>query len=351
MARKKLGEILIQAGVIDEAKLRSALAEQARWGGPLGRILVDMRIITEEALVQALSHQLNFPAVKIDEKKIPPQALELVPVELCEQHGMIPFSLSGKFLDVAMADPTNLGIIDELRIRTRLNVRAYLAGPKSIERAIAMNYRGQAMPSREAEAHIEGLQMLDLEVGTGPVRTGPRRDPFGLSLGSLADTIHGSSGGGSSVPSVTPPPSQAGPPAFTPSPPGLAPIAPPSAPPPVPGAVAGQHAMRQRAAAGPPPATMPPGVFDIPATPPAASHAGHAASPPAMPAAAVPRLAPLVPEGQQSEEQHREIVALQQRVQQLEALVARDEDVIRKLMVLLIQKGLCTRDEILERIK
>ena len=49
MARKKLGEILIQAGVIDENKLRAALSEQARWGGPLGRILVDMRIISEEA--------------------------------------------------------------------------------------------------------------------------------------------------------------------------------------------------------------------------------------------------------------------------------------------------------------
>jgi hypothetical protein len=136
MARKKLGEILIQAGVIEEGQLRAALTEQARWGGPLGRILVDMRIISEDALVQALSHQLNFPAIKIDEKRIPQGALDLVPVELCEQHGMIPFNLSGKFLDVAMADPTNLGIIDELRIRTRLNVRAYLAGPKSIERAI-----------------------------------------------------------------------------------------------------------------------------------------------------------------------------------------------------------------------
>ena len=340
MARKKLGEILIQAGVIDEPKLRSALAEQARWGGPLGRILVDMRIITEEALVQALSHQLNFPAVKIDERKIPQQALELVPVELCEQHGLIPFALTGKFLDVAMADPTNLGIIDELRIRTRLNVRAYLAGPKSIERAIAMNYRGQAMPLREPEAHIEGLQMLDLEVSTGPVRVAPRRDPFGLSLGPVADTIHGAGSGGSSVPAVAAPPSLAGPPAYAPPLPEPAAAPPPFPPSPSQGG-------RQRAS-GPPPATMPPGVFDLPVAAPAA-YPGAAAS--AQPAAASPRLAPLVPESQEAEERRREVAALQQRVQQLEALAARDEDVIRKLMVLLIQKGICTREEILERIK
>jgi hypothetical protein len=63
------------------------------------------------------------------------------------------------------------------------------------------------------------------------------------------------------------------------------------------------------------------------------------------------RLAPLTPERAEDAEQRREIQALQQRVQQLEALVGRDEDVLRKLMGLLIQKGLCTRDEILERIK
>jgi len=346
MARKKLGEILIQAGVIDENKLKSALAEQARWGGPLGRILVDMHIISEEALVQALSHQLNFPAVKIDDRKIPPPALELVPVELCEQHGLIPFALTGKFLDVAMADPTNLGIIDELRIRTRLNVRAYLAGPKSIERAIAMNYRGQALPSREAEAQIEGLQMLDLEAGTGPVRAAPRRDPFGLSLGQLGEPGQGAGG---AAPAMAQP-SLAGPPMFTATPPGMAAASPPAGQ----MAAGGQHGARARTAqGGPPPAIMPPGVFDIPSAAPAAGYPGHGAAPPPVPGTAggTPRLAPLVPEAQASEEQRREIQALQQRVQNLEALVARDEDVIRKLMVLLIQKGLCTRDEILERIK
>jgi hypothetical protein len=195
-----------------------------------------------------------------------------------------------------------------------------------------MNYRGQAMPTREAEAHIEGLQMLDLEVGTGPVRAPARRDPLGLSLGSLGEAPHGQPGS-TSVPSVAAPPSLAGPPSYTPLPGTLS-------PPPVPTPSGPPH--RQRSS-GPPPATMPPGVFDIPATP--------SAPPPPPPGAAGPRLAQLVPESQAAEEQRREVVALQQRVQQLEALVARDEDVIRKLMVLLIQKGICTREEILERIK
>src|SRR4051812_36315236 len=146
MARKRLGEILVQAGVLDDARLRAALAEQRRWGGPLGRILVDMKLISEEAMVQALSHQLNFPAIaNLESRAIEADVLDLVPGELAEQHSVVPFNVQGKFLDVAMSDPTNLGIVDELRIRTRLNVRPYLAGPKAIERAIAKFYgRGVA---------------------------------------------------------------------------------------------------------------------------------------------------------------------------------------------------------------
>ena len=61
MARKKLGEILIEAGLLDETQLRVALGEQKRWGGTIGRVLIDMRIVEENALVAALSRQLTRP--------------------------------------------------------------------------------------------------------------------------------------------------------------------------------------------------------------------------------------------------------------------------------------------------
>src|SRR3990170_636112 len=164
MARKRLGEILVQAGVLDETRLRAGLAEQRRWGGPLGRILVDMRLITEDAMVQALSHQLNFPTVNLDQRAVAPEVTELVPADLAEQHSVVPFNLQGKFLDVAMADPTNLGIIDELRIRTRLNVRPYLAGPKSIERAVA-KYYGRGVQSLDFNyGSTQGAGPTDLEL-------------------------------------------------------------------------------------------------------------------------------------------------------------------------------------------
>ncbi len=304
MARKRLGEILIQAGVLDDARLRAALNEQQRWGGQLGRILVEMKLITEEALVQALSHQLNFPAVRLEEKTVPQRALDFVPVEVCEQHGVFPFHVEGKFLDVAMTDPTNLGIIDELRIRTRLNVRAYLAGPKAIERAILYHYRGKSMSATAgadqrsigASSPLDGAPQIEFDHSgqVGPQSLGghARRDPFAVSGATTPSggTLYG-------VPNAPP---QGG---------FAAPV--PQA------ARTGATGMYQPLQAPPQPAPM---------------------YPPAQPATSVATY-------------EKEIVALQQRVTQLEALVARDEDVLRKLMGLLIAKGVCTREEILERIK
>jgi len=251
MARKKLGEILIQAGVLDEMKLRAALGEQQRWGGPLGKILIDMKFISEDALVQALSHQLNFPAVRLENRDIAARALDLVPVEVCEQHQLIPFNIDGKFLEVAMADPTNLSIIDELRIKTRLNVRAYLAGPRTIDRAVQQHYRGGGGLSLDDSSDNRPFipahsQMVDFE------EKSPSKVTRDALLGADPEQVAQ--------------------------------------------AYARTASLDEAAGGG-------------------------------------------------------EIAQLKARIEQLEALLARDEDVLRKLLAILIQKGICTRQEILEHIK
>jgi hypothetical protein len=273
-ARKRLGEILVQAGVLGDAQLRVALTEQKRWGGPLGRLLVDMKLISEEAMVQALSHQLNFPAINLDQRQIDAQVLDLVPADLAEQHSVVPFHAQGKFLDVAMSDPTNLGIIDELRIRTRMNVRPYLAGPKAIERAIARLYgRGVSLheysTGSSGGSRIDGGRMIDVEFAQGQA-----------------------------TPVVSPPP------------------------PPM-----------NRAGTSGPPVVAPPSINTPPPAAMRRAQQFEQLSPVAM------------------DERGREIAALQERVAHLEALIARDEDVLRKLLSLFVEKGLATREEILERIK
>lgn len=141
MARKRLGEILVDAGVISHRQLEHALYEQRRWGGQVGKILIDEGFVTEGVLVRALGKQLNLPVVTLDGVSVKPETLAKVSVDLAEQHSVFPFKLEGKFLDVAMSDPLNMGIIDELRIRTRLNVRPHLAGATEIDSAIREFYK------------------------------------------------------------------------------------------------------------------------------------------------------------------------------------------------------------------
>ena len=106
MARKKLGELLVQAGIISETSLRAALAEQRRWGGTLGRTLIEMKMLREDDLVNTLSNQLGIQAVDLDAMAIPANILAFVPGELAQQWSLVPFAQPMKFLDVAMSDPT-----------------------------------------------------------------------------------------------------------------------------------------------------------------------------------------------------------------------------------------------------
>ena len=153
MARIKLGELLVQAGVIDQAQLQSALGEQKKWGRPLGRTLIELRMIDEKTLVAALSRQLNIPGIDLDVVQIPPEVLRYVGKEFCLQHVCLPFRhvSKGNFLDVAMSDPTNPEVFDRIRVMTRCNVRCFLAGPLALERALQKHFPGATPASTGAQ--------------------------------------------------------------------------------------------------------------------------------------------------------------------------------------------------------
>jgi hypothetical protein len=143
----KLGELLVNANVLQESQLRAALAEQQKWGGRLGDILVRMSLVTEDLLVRALSRQMGVPAINLEtipkisdyvKAKVSPEMareLELVPIQLKED---------GKTLVVAMAEPQNVDVVDTIRARTGCRIVTHLAGRTAIARAISRFYVGQA---------------------------------------------------------------------------------------------------------------------------------------------------------------------------------------------------------------
>lgn len=136
--RIRLGELLVRAGVLDEFKLNAALAEQKRWGGRLGKILVDMSFVSEEILVKALSKQLAVPLARLDSVDVPEDILAKIDPNFCRLNGLCPERLlpDRRTLVLAMADPINVNVTDEIAHKTGLRIEPHLAGERAIQQAL-----------------------------------------------------------------------------------------------------------------------------------------------------------------------------------------------------------------------
>lgn len=146
MARIKLGDMMVKAGLIDELQLNSALAVQRQWGGKLGDVLVNNGFIDEMMLWKGLSHQLGVPLVCLPDEKLPPGIQKILPLELCQKHSIFPIGRDDKTVLVATSDPNNISGIDEVTFRVGARVKIVLAPDREIEWAIRVHYLGDSAP-------------------------------------------------------------------------------------------------------------------------------------------------------------------------------------------------------------
>lgn len=160
MAQIKLGELLVRANVLQEPQLQAALAEQQRWGGKLGEILIRMGLLSEDLLAKALSRQLGLPIANLDAiESLPPAARRKIPPQTVRDMGVLPLQLKdeGRTLLVAMTDPLNLQIQDDLRALTRCRVQVQIASRSALKRAFSRFY-GEGGPEDET---TEGFKLMD----------------------------------------------------------------------------------------------------------------------------------------------------------------------------------------------
>jgi hypothetical protein len=153
--RKRLGEMLVEAGIIDTTQLHAALGHQRQWGGRLGQCLVEMKLASEEAIVEALAAKFGFEVAPLDrlEAYAFEQAKALIPHEYAARNSILPIAADTGVLVVAMSDPTNLALTDELAFRSGRRVKVTIAGERAIAAAIKAHYAaGADAPSREAIA-------------------------------------------------------------------------------------------------------------------------------------------------------------------------------------------------------
>jgi type IV pilus assembly protein PilB len=172
----KLGQLLISSHVITEEQLNEAVSHQRRQGGRLGTNLVKLGYVTEEKLIAFLSKQWSVPAVTLSDYEIDPSVLKLIPIEIARKYLIIPVARVGATLTIAMADPSNVFVIDDVKFMTGFAVDVVVASESSILQAISTYYRSgggalTAAPKKEgAKEPAKSLNAKDYTLSSDEER-------------------------------------------------------------------------------------------------------------------------------------------------------------------------------------
>jgi len=140
--RIKIGEILVEAGIIDKIQLSAALGEQKQWGGRLCSTIISMGFADEESISAVLGKQLKQKCISFEDLEIPSDILKLVSLETARKYNIMPIELKNKVLTIAISDPRDLNLIDELSFRLGFMIKPVLALDSSINKAISRFYEG-----------------------------------------------------------------------------------------------------------------------------------------------------------------------------------------------------------------
>jgi type IV pilus assembly protein PilB len=181
---RKLGDILISHGVIDEEKLTAALSDQRAFGGKLGRTLVDLGYVTEDQLIRALSQQLGLPTVDLDHAEVQEEALRCLAIDMCERYGVFPVRVDEKerVLRIATAEPDRQ-TLQEVAEVSQYTLEPLLAPLSSIDRAVRKYYFGDAAGRTAPTAPRLG-EPLSAIPADAPARSPAAMNPY--AIGTIA---------------------------------------------------------------------------------------------------------------------------------------------------------------------
>ena len=154
--QRKLGQILIDQGLLTPAQLEDVLGEQRLTGRFIGEILVLRGLLTEEKIARALSAQLGFGFVELKEMNVEVKALDLVPRDLCEKFLLIPVFISQNTLTVAMANALDVIAVDKVQAVSGFRVRPVFACPSDIRRVLAQQSKSGVFETRKQTLSAEG---------------------------------------------------------------------------------------------------------------------------------------------------------------------------------------------------
>jgi type IV pilus assembly protein PilB len=161
----RLGELLTKASLISQDQLKEALKLQKDTGGKLGETLIKLGFVSEEDITECLSQQFGVPSISLVHFEIDSSVIKLIPADVARKYNILPVNKTGATITIAMADPTNVFAMDDIKFMTGYNVEPVVASELGIKSAID-NYYGTTS-SLELKKVMEDLQQsesADLEV-------------------------------------------------------------------------------------------------------------------------------------------------------------------------------------------
>ncbi|MEC9464207.1 MAG: type IV-A pilus assembly ATPase PilB [Myxococcota bacterium] len=170
-----LGELLVRENMISAQQLQEAQNEQKRSGVRLGASLVKLGMLDESKLLDFMSRQYHVPSINLDDFEIDTEVIKLLPEDVATKHQVVPVHKAGASLVVAMADPSNIFAIDDIKFLSGYNVEVVVANESQVARAIERYYRGSMEASFDAvmkefdedeiefDVDDENANILDLE--------------------------------------------------------------------------------------------------------------------------------------------------------------------------------------------
>jgi len=135
-----LGELLLREKLLNTEQLQTAIDYQKKNEVAMGTAIVSLGLISEEDMAQALSRQLGYPYINLDQFEVYPDVINLIPIEIAQKYLIMPIHRIRSFLTLAMVDPTDLDVIEDIRFRTGLSIQPVIASETGIFNAINKYY-------------------------------------------------------------------------------------------------------------------------------------------------------------------------------------------------------------------
>jgi type IV pilus assembly protein PilB len=170
----KLGELLLKENMVTPQRLQEAVDHQKMTGGPLRKALVALGILKDEEITGLLSRQFRVSSIDLAQFEIDPADIKCIPAETARRYSVLPLSRVAKTLRLAMADPTNVFAIDDVKFMTGYNVEPVVASEAALEEALDRYYGPSRAPGTANQAAPTDHRGPDQDAGRH--RLHPRRD-------------------------------------------------------------------------------------------------------------------------------------------------------------------------------